>query len=61
MHLSELLRAAMDGDDGEPYPEQRWAPRPAEPSDVATSSATVMVAGLLAAAGYGAARKALRT
>ena len=28
MHLAELVRAALEGDDHMPYPERRWAPRP---------------------------------
>ncbi|UWP85198.1 FAD-binding and (Fe-S)-binding domain-containing protein [Dactylosporangium fulvum] len=29
MHLAELLRAGLRGDDGRAYPERTWAPRPA--------------------------------
>ena len=32
VHLAELLRAALHGDDGVTRPEQRWAPRPAPSS-----------------------------
>jgi FAD/FMN-containing dehydrogenase/Fe-S oxidoreductase len=27
VHLAEVIRAALDGDDDRPYPETRWAPR----------------------------------
>ncbi len=32
VHLAELLRAGLHGDDGGAHPEQRWAQRPAPPS-----------------------------
>ncbi|MBD0293570.1 MAG: 4Fe-4S dicluster domain-containing protein, partial [Jiangellaceae bacterium] len=56
MHLAELLRAGLNGDDGSGTPERRWADRPAAPSRavrILTTAAVAAAAGLL---GYGARR-----
>ncbi|MFB9409844.1 FAD-binding and (Fe-S)-binding domain-containing protein [Dactylosporangium matsuzakiense] len=47
MHLAELLRAGLDGDDGRAVPERSWAPRPAPPRP---SVAGLVLAGTLAGA-----------
>ena len=54
VHLAELLRAALHGDDGGTRPEQRWAPRPARPSRTVRSAATAAVAALVGSGAVGA-------
>jgi Fe-S oxidoreductase len=57
VHLAELLRAGLHGDDGQGTPEQRWTDRPAEPSRPARVLSTAAAAGLVAAGiGYGVRR-----
>jgi FAD/FMN-containing dehydrogenase/Fe-S oxidoreductase len=53
MHLAELLRAGLHGDDGTALPEQQWAPRPVPPSRTARLAAVGVLAGCLVA-GLGA-------
>lgn len=54
VHLAELLRAGLRGDDGRPLPEDRWAPRPTPPSPAARAAALVGAAAGLAATAGGA-------
>jgi Fe-S oxidoreductase/FAD/FMN-containing dehydrogenase len=64
MHLAELLRAGLHGDDGRGVPEHRWAQRPARPSLAARAAvlagSTVAVSAALAAAGVALRRKVVR-
>ncbi|MEV6931500.1 FAD-linked oxidase C-terminal domain-containing protein [Dactylosporangium sp. NPDC051485] len=60
MHLAELLRAGLRGDDGSPNPERSWAPRPAPPRAAVTAAAVAGVAVLAAAAGALARRRGRR-
>jgi FAD/FMN-containing dehydrogenase/Fe-S oxidoreductase len=50
VHLAELLRAGLRGDDGTGRPEQRWADRPQPPSRTVRLATTSAVAGAAAAA-----------
>ncbi|GAA1801158.1 FAD-binding and (Fe-S)-binding domain-containing protein [Luedemannella flava] len=57
MHLAELLRAGLRGDDGGEYPENKWAERPRPPSrTVHFLTAGVVAGALVAAAGLGLRR-----
>jgi FAD/FMN-containing dehydrogenase/Fe-S oxidoreductase len=62
VHLAELLRAGLRGDDGRGLPERRWAARPAGASRVARIGATAAVGAGLGAftSGAVAAVRALR-
>jgi FAD/FMN-containing dehydrogenase/Fe-S oxidoreductase len=51
MHLAELLRAGLTGDDGAGMPERAWAPRPGPPSGWARGAVLATVAGSVVAAG----------
>ena len=53
IHLAELLRAGLHGDDGAPTPERSWAQRPAPPSPLARG-AVLGSAALAVAVGLGA-------
>jgi Fe-S oxidoreductase len=63
MHLAELLRAGLHGDDRRPHPERQWAARPAPPSRLARFTALAAVAASvagIAAAGIAVASQAAR-
>ncbi len=62
VHLAELLRAGLRGDDGRALPERRWAARPAGASRAGRIAAAAAVGGGLGAltAGAVAASRALR-
>ncbi|PWR13959.1 FAD-binding oxidoreductase [Micromonospora sicca] len=49
IHLAELLRAGLHGDEVSTRPERRWAQRPARPS----RSARVLAAGVVGLAAFG--------
>jgi Fe-S oxidoreductase len=55
VHLVELLRAGLRGDDGLAHAERRWADRPDPPSRAARVAMTTATAGGLAATVIGAA------
>ncbi|WP_422770456.1 FAD-binding and (Fe-S)-binding domain-containing protein [Plantactinospora sp. WMMC1484] len=55
VHLAELLRAALRGDDGREEPERCWADRPEQPSRAARVAATAGAAGGLVATALGVA------
>jgi hypothetical protein len=56
VHLAELLRAGLRGDDGQGRPERRWASRPQGPSRsarvLATAGPGIAVAAAAAATGW---------
>jgi FAD/FMN-containing dehydrogenase/Fe-S oxidoreductase len=57
VHLAELLRAGLHGDDGRGTPEDRWTDRPEPPSAKARALTTGLVAGAaVAAIGWGVRR-----
>ncbi|MEU4244701.1 FAD-linked oxidase C-terminal domain-containing protein [Actinoplanes sp. NPDC026619] len=57
VHLAELLRAGLDGDDGRGVPERRWADRPEPPTAAARLATTAAVAGAaVVALGWGVRR-----
>lgn len=57
VHLAELLRAGLDGDDGRGLPEQRWADRPPAPSRPARVLGSAVVTGaVVAGLGWGLRR-----
>ncbi|GAB1692898.1 FAD-binding and (Fe-S)-binding domain-containing protein [Krasilnikovia sp. M28-CT-15] len=53
VHLAELLRAGLHGDDGQGVPERRWADRPQAPSR-AVRVLTAAATGVAVALGLGA-------
>ncbi len=57
VHLAELLRAGLHGDDGAGTPEQRWADRPEPPSPAVRALTTAAVAGAAVGAIGWAARR----
>ena len=60
VHLAELLRAGLRGDNGEPTPERQWATRPAPPSRTARVLAAVAVTLGAATAATAAVTRARR-
>ncbi len=58
MHLAELVRGAMRGDDAGPRPERQWGPRPEAPSRAAGIATTAATGSVLGAVAVAAVRRA---
>ncbi len=55
IHLAELLRAGLSGDDGAPLPERAWGARPAQPSRLSRAAVLAAAAGSIGAVGVAGA------